>query len=348
MKDSINIRCEKLTNKSLGKKLRRRKLGSQGLEVSEVGLGCMGMSHAYGKTNDIESIAIIHRAIEIGCNFFDTAEIYGPFTNESLLGKALHGKRDQVIIATKFGYHFDNDKSIGLNSHPHHIISAVEGSLKRLNTDYIDLLYQHRVDPDVPIEEVAGTVAKLVSEGKVRFFGLSEAGVNNIRRAHTEYPVSTLQSEYSLWERNLEQDIIPLLNELGIGLVAFGPLGKGFLTGTAKRAEEYDVGDFRQSGDPRIQGANYDINMEAVKVLQKIAKKKNFTPAQIAIAWLLHKNSNIVTIPGTTKQKNLEKNIESATIELTSTELNKIENIFAIKKTAGDRYNTDFMNLVNR
>ncbi|MEJ1959805.1 MAG: aldo/keto reductase [Nitrosomonadales bacterium] len=244
--------------------LSKRKLGSQGLEVSAIGLGCMGMSQSYGPADEAESIATLHRAIELGCTFFDTAEVYGPHTNEELLGRALKGRRDQVIIATKFGFRFKDGKQVGAerDSRPEQIRTAVEGSLRRLGTDHIDLLYQHRIDPAVPIEEVAGTVGDLVKQGKVRFFGLSEAGVGNIRRAHAVHPVSALQSEYSLWERNLEADIIPVLRELGIGLVPFSPLGRGFLTGEVKRAEDYPEGDFRRN-DPRYQGANYDANVGA-------------------------------------------------------------------------------------
>src|SRR6476646_1149970 len=242
-----------------------RTLGTQGFTVSCVGLGLMGMSQAYGSAeerDERESIATIHRAIELGCTFLDTAEVYGPYTNEELLGRALKGRRDAVTLATKFGMRIEQGQRGGLDSRPEHIRQVVEESLRRLQTDRIDLLYQHRVDPAVPIEEVAGTVGELITAGKVRFFGLSEAGVSNIRRAHAVYPVSALQSEYSLWERNLEADIIPVLRELGICLVAFSPLGRGFLTGEVKRAEEYPEGDYRRN-DPRYQGANYDANVEA-------------------------------------------------------------------------------------
>lgn len=237
--------------------LPKRKLGTQGLEVSALGLGCMGMSYAYGVPNDEESVATIHRALELGLNFFDTAEMYGPFTNEELVGRALKGRRDEAIIATKFGFKIENGKMAGTNSRPEHIREVADASLRRLQTDHIDLLYQHRVDPQVPIEDVAGTVGDLVREGKVRYFGLSEAGEKTIRRAHAVHPVSALQSEYSLWERNLEEQIIPVLRELGIGLVPFSPLGRGFLTGDVKRAEEYPEGDYRR-GDPRFQGENFD------------------------------------------------------------------------------------------
>src|SRR5258708_30439313 len=241
--------------------LSKRKLGSQGLEVSAIGLGCMGMSQSYGPADETESIATIHRGIELGCAFFDTAENYGPFSNEELLGRAFRGRRHQVVIATKFGSRFDGNRIVGADSRPEHIREAVEGCLRRLGTDYIDLLYQHRVDRAVPIEEVAGTVGDLVTQGKVRFFGLSEAGVPNIRRAHNVHPVSALQSEYSLCERNLEASLIPVLRELAIGLVPFCPLGRGFLTGEVKRAEEYPEGDFRRICPP-YQPKNYHPNVK--------------------------------------------------------------------------------------
>ena len=233
--------------------LATRRLGTQGLEVSALGLGCMGMSEAYGTPDDRESVATIHRALELGVTFFDTAEVYGPYTNETLLGSALAGRRDRAVIATKFGWEIGDQRRGGLDSRPAHIREAVEGSLRRLQTDHIDLLYQHRVDPEVPIEDVVGTMGDLVREGKARFLGLSEAGVETIRRGHAVHPISALQSEYSLWERNLEDDVLPALRELGIGLVPFSPLGRGFLTGTARRAEEYPEGDYRR-GDPRFQG----------------------------------------------------------------------------------------------
>src|SRR3954466_7189804 len=254
-----------------------RTLGTQGLTVSALGLGLMGMSQAYGtpeERDERESIATIHRAIELGVTFLDTAEVYGPFKNEELLARALaelKGARDRLIIATKFGFRIENGASTGVDSRPAHIREVVEGSLRRLQTDRIDLLYQHRVDPAVPIEDVVGTMADLVREGKVRFLGLSEAGEQTIRRAHAVHPISALQSEYSLWERNLEHEIIPLLRQLGIGLVPFSPLGRGFLTGTAKRAEEYAEGDYRR-GDPRFQGANYDANMRAANVVGEVAR----------------------------------------------------------------------------
>jgi aryl-alcohol dehydrogenase-like predicted oxidoreductase len=328
--------------------LATRKLGTQGLEVSEIGLGCMGMSHAYGTPDDAESIATIHRAIDLGCTFLDTAEVYGPFTNEELLGRALRGKRDQVVLATKFGFQLEDRKRTGLNSKPEHILQAVEGSLKRVGTDRIDLLYQHRVDPAVPIEEVAGAVAQLISAGKVRFFGLSEAGEEVIRRAHAVHPVSALQSEYSLWERNLEARIIPLMRELGIGLVAFSPLGRGFLTGAAKRAEEYPEGDFRRQGDPRIQGANFDANLRAAEAIREFARKRGCTPAQVALGWVLHKGNDLVPIPGTKRRKYLEENLGAADLKLTSSELTELDAALAPGTVAGPRYPEAMMAQVNR
>jgi len=328
--------------------LAKRKLGTQGLEVSELGLGCMGMSQSYGTPDDAESIATIHRAIELGCTFLDTAEVYGPFTNEELVGRALRGRRDQVVLATKFGFQIEAGKRLGRNSRPEHIRTAVDGSLKRLGTDYIDLLYQHRVDPDVPIEDVAGTVAQLVSAGKVRFFGLSEAGEDVIRRAHAVHPVSALQSEYSLWERNLEARIIPLLRELGISLVPFSPLGRGFLTGTAKRAEEYPENDFRRQNDPRIQGENFDANVKAAQAIREFARTKGFTPAQVALAWVLHKGNDIVPIPGTKRRKYLEENLGATAIKLTSSEISTLDAALAPGKVAGPRYTKEMMAQINR
>ncbi len=253
--------------------MKTRKLGGAGLEVSAIGLGCMGMSMAYGVPDDLSSIATIHRALEIGINFIDSAEVYGPFTNEELVGRALKGKRDGVIVATKFGREYKDGKVGALNSQPWHIKQAVDGCLKRLGTGHIDLLYQHRVDPNVPIEDVAGAVGELVKEGKVRFFGLSEAGQSTIRRAHKVHPVAALQSEYSLWERNLEDGFLALLKELDIGLVPFSPLGRGFLTGQVKRAEEYPANDLRHT-DPRYIGENYDANVRAIGVVQEMAEGK--------------------------------------------------------------------------
>jgi aryl-alcohol dehydrogenase-like predicted oxidoreductase len=334
--------------------LRQRRLGKQGLSVSEIGLGLMGMSQAYGTAEDRderESIATIHRAIELGCTFLDTAEVYGPFHNEELLARALNavgsGARDRVIIATKFGFNIVNGRMSGVNSQPAHIREAVEGSLRRLQTDRIDLLYQHRVDPNVPIEDVVGVMAELVREGKVRYLGLSEAGPKNIRRAHAVHPISALQSEYSLWERNLETEIIPLLRELGIGLVAFAPLGRGFLTGDVKRAEEYPEGDFRR-GDPRYQGENFDKNMRAAAVVREIADRKRAKPGQIALAWLLHKGDDIVAIPGTKRRKYLEENVASAELSLTRDELATLDRALAPEKISGPRYSAAAQATIDR
>ncbi|MCW3058823.1 MAG: aldo/keto reductase [Capsulimonas sp.] len=329
--------------------LSTRKLGNQGLEVSAIGLGCMGMSQSYGPADEGESIATLYRAIELGCTFLDTAEVYGPYTNEELLGRALAGRRDQVTIATKFGFHLENGKQVGAqrDSRPEQIREAVEGSLRRLGTDYIDLLYQHRIDPAVPIEDVAGVVADLVQQGKVRYFGLSEAGVANIARAHAVHPVSAVQSEYSLWERNLEADVIPALRELGIGLVPFSPLGRGFLTGEVKRAEDYPEGDYRRN-DPRYQGANYDANVQAAQTVRDIAEAKQAKPGQIALAWLLHKGDDIVPIPGTKRRTYLEENIAAATMSLDATQMQALDDALAPGKVSGPRYSERIMETIDR
>jgi aryl-alcohol dehydrogenase-like predicted oxidoreductase len=320
--------------------MNKRSLGSQGLFVSAEGLGCMGMSQSYGPADEQESLATIDRAIELGIDFFDTAEVYGPYKNEELLGRALRGRRDRVIIATKFGWKIEDGKMTGVDSS--RIREAVEESLGRLATDHIDLLYQHRVDPKIPIEDVVRTMSDLVREGKVRFLGLSEAGEQTIRRAHAVHPITALQSEYSLWERNLEPRIIPLLRELGIGLVPFSPLGRGFLAGSAKRAEEYPEGDFRRN-DPRFQGENFDANVRAASIVRDIAASRNATPAQIALAWLLHKGDDIVPIPGTKRRKYLEENVAAASITLSDDEMKRLD-----EAIAGPRYNERAMGWVDR
>jgi aryl-alcohol dehydrogenase-like predicted oxidoreductase len=345
--------------------LTTRTLGTQGLTVSSLGLGLMGMTQSYGtpeERNESESIATIKRAIELGVTFFDTAEAYGPYANEELFARALkklNVSRERVVIATKFGFKFDEKGIAGVDSRPAHIREAVEGSLRRLETDHIDLLYQHRVDPAVPIEDVVGAMADLVREGKVRFLGLSEAGEKTIRRAHAAHPISALQSEYSLWERNLETRIIPLLRELGIGLVPFAPLGRGFLTGSVKRAEEYPEGDFRRN-DPRYQGENFDANMRAASAVREIARRKGATPGQIALAWLLHKGTgagragdgvqrpDIVPIPGTKRRRYLEENVGAAEISLNAQEMATLDATLSPDKVAGPRYNEKQMSMVDR
>jgi aryl-alcohol dehydrogenase-like predicted oxidoreductase len=334
--------------------LTTRTLGTQGLTVSALGLGLMGMTQAYGtaeERDERESITTIHRAIELGCTFLDTAEAYGPYKNEELLARALKedkGGRERVIIATKFGFKFDaNGVMAGVDSRPAHIREVVEGSLRRLQTDRIDLLYQHRVDPAVPIEETVGAMADLVRAGKVRFLGLSEAGEQTIRRAHAVHPISALQSEYSLWERNLEPRIIPLLRELGIGLVPFAPLGRGFLTGNVNRAEEYAEGDFRR-GDPRYQGENFDANVRAASAVREMAARKRVTPGQIALAWLLHKGQDIVPIPGTKRRKYLEENVAAADVSLAREEIAALDAALAPEKVSGPRYSEKQMAQVDR
>jgi len=329
--------------------MQKRRLGRSDLEVSALGLGCMGMSFGYGPPQDEqEMISLIRSAVDLGVTFFDTAEAYGPFANEELVGKALSPIRERVVIATKFGFRFDADgKQAGLNSQPEHIREVAEASLKRLDIDAIDLFYQHRVDPDVPIEDVAGTVKDLIQEGKVRHFGLSEAGVGVIRRAHAVQPVTALQSEYSLWWREPEEEILPVLEELGIGFVPFSPLGRGFLTGKIDENTSFDSSDFRSSV-PRFTPENRKANQDLVDLLSRIAAKKQATPAQIALAWLLAQKPWIVPIPGTTKPHRLEENLGAAAVELTPADLREIENAAAQIAVHGARYSEASQRMVNR
>lgn len=319
--------------------MQKRKLGNSSLEVSALGLGCMGLSHGYGPATDTSvAIALIRKAVDLGVTFFDTAEVYGPYLNEEVVGEALAPVRDQVVIATKFGFTFgDDNKQQILNSRPEHIRAAVEGSLRRLRTDYIDLLYQHRVDPDVPIEEVAGTVKALIQEGKVKHFGLSEAGVQTIRRAHAVQPVTAVQSEYSLWWREPELEVIPTLSELGIGFVPFSPLGKGFLTGSVAPDASFGSDDFR-SIVPRFNPQALQANQGLVVLIREIAAQKAATPAQIALAWLLAQAPCIVPIPGTTKLHRLEENIGGASLSLSKAELLAIDSALSQVHIEGERY----------
>ncbi|MGE5607731.1 MAG: aldo/keto reductase [Bacillota bacterium] len=321
--------------------MQKRKLGKSNLEVSALGLGCMGMSFSYGPPKDKqEMISLLHAAVERGITFFDTAEVYGPFINEELVGEALVPFRKQVVIATKFGFDLSGDKRpgmAGLNSKPEHIKQAVEGSLKRLKVETIDLLYQHRVDPDVPIEDVAGTVKNLIQQGKVKHFGLSEAGMQTIRRAHAVQPLTALQSEYSLWWRRPEAEVIPTLEELGIGLVPYSPLGKGFLTGKIGENVTFDSSDFR-STLPRFTPEALKANQALVDLLGSIAQQKNATPAQIALAWLLAQKPWIVPIPGTTKLRRLDENIGAVSVELTPDDLREIDSAASKITVHGARY----------
>ncbi len=331
--------------------MQKRKLGNSGLEVSAIGLGCMGMSFSYGPPPDKnEMIAVLRGAVESGVSFFDTAEVYGPFTNEELLGEALAPFRKQVVIATKFGFERNANGGpgwTGVNSRPEHIRAVAEASLKRLRTDVIDLFYQHRVDPNVPIEDVAGAVKDLIAEGKVKHFGLSEAGVTTIRRAHAVQPVAALQSEYSLWWREPEEEILSVLEELGIGLVPYSPLGKGFLTGNINEHTTFDKTDFRNTV-PRLTPENRKANQSVVDLIQKVAMNKNATPAQIALAWLLAQKPWIVPIPGTTKPDRLVENLGAIAVELTADELQDIRTAASKISIQGSRYSEGAMKLINR
>ncbi len=329
--------------------MQKRTLGASNLDVSALGLGCMGMSFGYGPAADRqEMIALIRAAVERGVTFFDTAQVYGPYTNEDLVGEALAPFRDHVVIATKFGFEFDaNGKQVGLNSQPDHIRRMTDDSLRRLRVDAIDLYYQHRVDPGVPIEDVAGTVRDLIHEGKVKHFGLSEAGVSTIRRAHKVQPVTALQSEYSLWWREPEADLLPALEELGIGFVPFSPLGKGFLTGTVDETTTFDPADFRNTV-PRFSAENRRANQAVVDLVGRIAAKKNATPAQVALAWVLAQRSWIVPIPGTTKLHRLDENLASVSVELTPDELREIDIEASTISVQGARYSEGAQRMIDR
>jgi aryl-alcohol dehydrogenase-like predicted oxidoreductase len=323
-----------------------RKLGSQGLEVSELGLGCMGMSEFYGTADEGEAIATIHRAIELGVAFLDTADVYGPFTNEELVGKAIAGRRDEFVVATKFGnVRGEQGEFLGIDGSAEYVRSTCEGSLRRLGVETIDLYYQHRVDVETPIEETVGAMADLVQEGKVRYLGLSEAASDTIRRAHAVHPISALQTEYSLWSRDPEAEILPTVRELGIGFVAYAPLGRGFLTGRIRSVEELDEKDFRRRG-PRFQEENLQHNLELVEQVEAIAQEKGVKASQIALAWVIARGDDIVPIPGTKRRSYLEQNAAAAEIELTPDELERLEQAFPAGAAAGDRYPD--MSSVNR
>lgn len=326
--------------------MEHRKLGRQGLEVSIIGLGCMGMSEFYGSTNEAEAIATIHRALDLGVNFLDTADAYGPFTNEKLVGRAIRGKRDQFVIATKFGNQRREDGSwIGINGKPEYVRQACEGSLQRLGIDRIDLYYQHRVDATVPIEETIGAMAELVKQGKVRYIGMSEAAPATIRRAHKVHPISALQTEYSLWTRDPENEILPAVRELGIGFVAYSPLGRGFLSGRIKSLDDLDANDWRRR-NPRFQPENFQKNLDLVRRVEEIASEKRVTPSQFALAWVLAQGNDIVPIPGSKRRSHLEENVKATEVSLTARDLDRISSAIPAGIAAGARYPD--MSTVNR
>jgi aryl-alcohol dehydrogenase-like predicted oxidoreductase len=327
--------------------MEKRTLGKQGLAVSALGLGCMGMSEFYGAADEAESVATIHRAIELGVTFLDTADMYGPFKNEELVGRALRGRRDQVVLATKFGNERTEDGGwVGINGRPEYVRKACNASLRRLGVDRIDLYYQHRVDTSVPIEDTVGAMAELVKAGKVRWLGLSEAAPETIRRAHRVHPISALQTEYSLWSRDPEDRILPTLRELGIGFVPYSPLGRGFLTGRFRNPEDLPEGDFRKHS-PRFQGENFQKNLDLVERIQQMAREKRVLPSQLALAWVLAQGKDIVPIPGTTTRKHLEENAAAADVALTREDLERIEAVAPKGSFAGERYPPQGMARVN-